>query len=317
MAVTVYKSTDGSAPTLSGTTGSLVALLDACLVTGYGSKSAAGWTKPYTAASKAVFRAGGGTQFYLDVDDAGPGVGTFKEARMRGYETMTAVATGTGPFPTAAQLSTGIICRKSATADATARAWILIADDKTFYLFVLTGDSAGVYFAFGFGDFYSTLSGDAYRCMINGRASENVATATTENLDKVQYGGNTFTASTGFYVSRAYTGAGGALAMVKQGDNQLFAGTSEAGMSGSLPFPNSTDGGYYITRVPISEPSGRTRRGWLRGFWHFGHAVGSVVDTDTITGSGDLAGRSFLIIKSGGNSSVYVIETSNTWDTST
>ncbi len=34
---TVYKNTDGSAPTLNGTTDSLCALLRACLVDGYGS----------------------------------------------------------------------------------------------------------------------------------------------------------------------------------------------------------------------------------------------------------------------------------------
>src|SRR5262245_26448894 len=135
MAVTVYRSTDSSAPTLSGTAGDLVNVLDKCLVAGYGSKTAAGWSKPFTGTNAAVFRMGGGNQFYLDVNDNGPGAGTGQEARVRGYETMTAVATGTGPFPTVAQLAAGIIVRKSAALSGTTRAWVMVADDRSFYLF--------------------------------------------------------------------------------------------------------------------------------------------------------------------------------------
>ena len=38
MAVTVYRSTDASAPLLTNSNGSLIAVLRACLVDGYGSK---------------------------------------------------------------------------------------------------------------------------------------------------------------------------------------------------------------------------------------------------------------------------------------
>ena len=48
MTVRIYKSTDSGAPTLTGQAFSLISLLLACLVDGYGSKAAAGWTKPYT-----------------------------------------------------------------------------------------------------------------------------------------------------------------------------------------------------------------------------------------------------------------------------
>lgn len=48
MTVRVFRSTDASAPALSGRPGSFVSLLDACLVDGYTGKPAAGWTKPYT-----------------------------------------------------------------------------------------------------------------------------------------------------------------------------------------------------------------------------------------------------------------------------
>src|SRR4051812_21450587 len=176
MPVTVYRSTDPSAPVLDGLAGSLVNLLDKCLVAGYGAKAAAGWTKPFTGTNTAVFRQGGGNSFYLDVADNGPGVATTQEARLRGYEAMTAVATGTGPFPTVALAANGLFIRKSAAAAATARVWTLIADDRTFYLFIQSGDVAGQWWGFNFGDFYSYVTGtDNYRTMIIGRATENNA----------------------------------------------------------------------------------------------------------------------------------------------
>lgn len=42
MTVRVYRWDDASAPTLTGQLGSLITLLDAVLVNGYGSKTAAG-----------------------------------------------------------------------------------------------------------------------------------------------------------------------------------------------------------------------------------------------------------------------------------
>ena len=49
MTVRVYRWDDASAPVLTGEVGKLAALLKACLVTGYGSKTAAGWSNPYSA----------------------------------------------------------------------------------------------------------------------------------------------------------------------------------------------------------------------------------------------------------------------------
>src|SRR5574342_915592 len=139
----VYRSSDASAPVLTGQVGSLISLLDACLVTGYGVKPGAGWSKPYTGTNKAAFQNGfGSVQMLLRVDDNGPV--TAREARITGYETMSDVDTGVNPFPTAAQGVGGIamlVARKSATADATGRDWIIVADERTMYAFVQTGDA--------------------------------------------------------------------------------------------------------------------------------------------------------------------------------
>jgi hypothetical protein len=72
------RSTDAGAPVSSGTVGSLIGLLDACLVNGYGTKAGAGLTIPMPPSPKVV-----------------------------GYEVMTDINTGTGQFPTSTQENVG------------------------------------------------------------------------------------------------------------------------------------------------------------------------------------------------------------------
>jgi len=127
--ITVYRSDDASAPVLSGTLGSLIAVLDACLVNGYGSQASAGWAKPFTGTNLAVYRAPQGNRFYLRLDDTDA-----QYPVLRGYRAMTAVSTGTGLFPTTVQLSGGIRSVKSYTASSTVRPWIVIASPRAFYL---------------------------------------------------------------------------------------------------------------------------------------------------------------------------------------
>lgn len=321
MTVVVYQSTDGSAPTLSGTAGDLVNLLDKILVTGYGSKAAAGWTKPYTGTNKAVFRQGAGCDFYLNVDDAASGTGGAKEALVRGYESMTAQDTGTYPFPTTTQLAAGIVIRKSTTADATTRAWYAIADERTFYLFIASGDSANVYLAFGFGDYYSFVKTDLYNCMIMGRFTQNVTTVTVavEGLHIGQYGSATATAISGHYMARSYHGLGGSLAFSKTTDYN-FAGTNTSGariLAGNLlTYPNPSESGIHLARVRLIESGQAWPKGYLRGYWSWGHAVTSPADRDTFSGSDEMASRTFQIVKASCDSGLHVVETSSTWDTS-
>src|SRR5581483_7318316 len=164
MAVRHYMNTDSGAPTLSGTNGDLINLLDKILCVGYGSKTAAGWTKPYTATNQAVFQPGGGVQHFFHVDDNSPNATSgAKEGPIRGSETASAVLTGTGFFPTTSQIAAGAgeILRKSATADATQRAWQAFADDRTCILALAPGDGAGAWSVHYFGELFSLLASGA------------------------------------------------------------------------------------------------------------------------------------------------------------
>lgn len=328
MTVRLYKSTDASAPSLTGQVGSLVALLDAVLVNGYGSQTAAGWTKAYSATNKASYRmvTSGNTGFYLDVDDSAPT--TAKEARMRGYEVMTALATGTNAFPTVAQSSFGVVCRKSNTADATARPWYCVADGSVFYLFVDTGDFTlpAYSMAFTFGDFFSYKSGDAYNCQIQGRIAENDSSNGSERLPLLECGWNMFggvATRTGQYLARVWTGTGGSTVFYKVASSwSYYAGGSSQPrqvMGASqhlLPYPNGPDGGLVLSPVFITHSNGL--RGYLKGLWNPCHNQ-PLGHGDTFSGTGNMNGKSFLMLNMQTGSDYtsatgqVAIETTDTW----
>lgn len=317
MAVTRYASTDGSAPTITGQAGSLVAALDAILVTGYGAKPAAGWTKTFTGTNGAVFRPGAGTQYYFNVNDNGPGAGSFREARILGYETMSAFATGTNLFPTAAQAANGIFARKSATLDASARAWKAFADARTIYLFVQTGDLAGRYFAWMFGDVYSLKSSDTHNCMIVARSTENSGTSASEVWGKHYFISGSLT-GVACYIARNTAGGAGAQGVAPVGNFTFTNGsTHAAAQAGSVTFKNASDNNIYLSPIWIHGGSGDSSyRGRMRGIWHYAHADSTCSDGDTINGTGTLTGKSFEVIKANAdNIGIWCIETSNTWET--
>jgi hypothetical protein len=329
---TIYKSTDGSAPVLSGTVGSLVALLDACLVTGYGAKVAAGWTKPFTGANKAAFQQGiGSNQMYLRVQDDAPGAGGAREARIVGYETMSDVDTGTNPFPTVAQFTNGMFARKSTSLNATARPWVVVADARTVYWFNQPGDTTTTdlltdsYVGCGFGEFYSFQINDAYRVFIIGRPTEGVGA----NLIGGGLGlrsANVTLADIGHYIARGHTGTAGAVQVGIHGDS-VKGDQTNLDSAGIVPYTNPSDGGLYLAQQWIHDPTTAptpSLRGRMRGLWWFLQPLASVNDGDTASGgaSGELTGKTFLFLKRihgasnvGSNAGLLAIETSNTLET--
>lgn len=324
MAVTLYKSTDASAPSLTGQSGSLTTLLDAILVNGYGSQSAAGWTIAYTGTNQRDYKQGTGSNgYYLDVNDNAPS--TAQEARMRGYEAMTALATGTNAFPTSAQSSFGVVCRKSNTANSTARAWYCVADATCFHLFVDTGDftSPAYSLAFSFGDIFSYKTSDIYGTVIIGRDSENVGInwGNQERVGALGHANTTTALSTaipGHYIDRTWTGTGGSIGFTKMASFAAGNSTQAMGSSNSLiAYPNGPDSSLELSPVWVVHNS--SIRGYLKGIWcplhnqPTGHG-------DTWSGTGNMAGKTFMslnvygtVSNGSGTSGQIVLETSNTW----
>ena len=351
--VRTYRSSDTSAPVLTGSAGALVALLDACLVNGYGSQAGAGWTTAFTGTNKRTYTnsATDGTGCSLYVDDTGPGTGGAREARLTGFQAATGLGTGTGQFPSSAQLAIGIgavVCRKSATADTTARNWTLVADDTVFYLFCETGDLAFVApLPVMFGDIFSYKTSDPYRCAIIGRNAEFAAWSAAsspgaDGFSSLHLASANFLSQRmiGHYLCASFTGVGGSIGFGKHidhaktgtfGNNGDLTGsatvaTAAAGSgiganfnNQAFPYPNAVDGGLYLS--PIWVHHNGSVRGYLKGLWAplqdrpLNH-------NDTYNGSGNMSGKTLLTqsillpyVLSNANSNVgqVHIETSNTW----
>ena len=306
------------------------------------------WTVAYSGTNALAFHmAGGGTGFYLNVNDNGPGAGGAKEARMRGYETMSAIDTGTNPCPTTALSSAGIIVRKSASADGTARTWKLHCDHRTFRLFIISGDSANVYFPFEFGDFKSRVAGDVGNCWIIGRESEN--SGAINNIEHYASQCHIGATLSNHFMFRAYTQAAGAIRCGKHSDASGYFGQAVtfsgnvgggSGVAGGLQgymrnaFDsfNPEDGAVDVARIHLTEPTGSPtnyghRRGRPRGLWHLsndaiGDPTGAFADGQQYVGAGDASGKTFEIVKqlyayfsngSSGNLGM-ALEVSDTWE---
>jgi hypothetical protein len=287
----IYRSTDTSAPVLTGQAGTMVTVLDACLVNGYGSKAAAGWTKVYSGTNKAAYQMGDGDlDYFLQIRDDGS-VTSDLETNMAGYVTMSDVDTGTERWPAA----TGSLIRKSNTIDATARPWAIAADESTVHIW--TKFNGSNYVSHTFGEYYSFYPSDSYRVINYGRST---STSLVLAMDAAPQGGPN-------------AAAGGLHMFWEDGSNstgglhRLMGATSNPGG----PFPNQYDGFVYLGRQLISLGN---IRGYLRGVYEMFDSGTGCADGDTFSGTGDFAGRTFQILKGFSNTNrAYAIETS-AWD---
>lgn len=396
--VKIFTSDMVGAPVLNGTAGSLIALLDACLVTGFGQQTAtnivvasgvatvtfptafpakvdsviliagatggwvalngeqkvtalasnvvrfataladgtatgtitvrmapAGWSKPYTGTNLAAFKiidpAAHGGGMYLRVDDTDT-----QFARVIGYEVMSAISTGTGPFPTTAQINGGLYWVKSTAANSTANAWILAADSRTLLIHIAPG--IGAYAnamsgtTRGFGDIISRRpSGDAFGVFLNGSITAYPPSMWDDGLDV-----STGTASSASTVlARNISGLGSA----EIHRHVPLIGTN-TGLSGADfafgPMPNSIDGSVMLSRRSIATlHNGAPSRGLLPGLYSVPQSGGWPLFSlfDTLPGQDTLSGRNLIAFNptstslgnasAVGNSGVGFIDITGPW----
>lgn len=267
-------------------------------------KNGGGWSKPFSAANQAAYKTPAGTnERYLQVLDA-----TTNNARIRGYETMSAVTTGSGLFPLDAQVNGGLYFHKSNLTDASARPWVAVVTEKMVMLF---GDydnnvtpSSKIRQALIFGDTESYVPGDLYNTIIIG----GTATGQSSNFGIVT---NTLTTvSSGHYFARTYDGSGGSYPASKHTDTAKCQGATTLS-GGGMQYPAPTDGGLYISPVWLGGSSTPAHlRALLAGVWSACHTF-PFVDGDVITLTGDYAGKKLLALKitSGG----ILLEITNTY----
>lgn len=307
-----YTSTDAGAPTLPGQADSLNNLLKACLVDGYGAKAAAGWTAPYydSATKQRVFLTAGSPAAYLLVQDNGQSTGGLREARIFGYESMSAHNAGIGQFPTAAQRPNGYCIRKSATADATSRKWWMAADGQRFHLFIETGDTNTYAVPYHFGKFKSYKPNDNHAFLIVARIFENSTTYNTTSDPAATRNNSTSTADRA-HIMRTYTGVGSAAqaGLITDSAKANITSTTMVGSTG-LQYPMPVDGGLYMAKTYITETG--IVRGELPGIWCPLHSR-PLAHEDTFTGVEGLTGRSFICLWLPVNGCLF-LETSDTLD---
>jgi len=367
--VKFYNSTMAGAPILNGTAGSLIAVLDACLINGFnlvsldslvvaggvltgtkaghgfvvdqviatsasepeligewtvrsitsstftadatgvsnvsgsGALSAkaapAGWQKLYSGINKAVYKSNDPTNngCVLRVDDTGT-----TAARIVGYETMSDVDTGSGPFPSAAQISGGGHWQKSYQANTTARGWDIFADTLRFIYAGQPSLNAYADFAHFFGQYASEKSGDGYGTLLS-------ATATDFSQAYAQtFIGNLGGASNaGGWSPRSFTQLGSSVPMtiasfMTYATSGVFSGSDNI----NLPdYPSPLSGGLLISKPVVVEgvaQGGFVRSLSLPGVYHSPQKLMAFSHRDKVSNIAALPNRTLMMVSAAGNS---------------
>lgn len=237
----------------------------------------------------------------LRVDDTGT-----INARVRAFESMTDASTGAGPTPLDSQVAGGLYWPKSSSANATARPWIVIADERGIYLAV-DPTGTGRYTLTYAGDIASLKSGDAYGYLLTGNQSDQAAAYTVPD-GCCGYSGRS--ARGGAYLVRAHTAIGQAIAAQRLGAHHngatadVYAGT--AGYSIGT-YPNGPNNGLMTGALELHSLG---IRGTLPGLLHPVQDLGNAFATGAVVdGTDDLAGRRLMAIRTAPPSGAVVAGT--------
>lgn len=221
----------------------------------------AGWEKPFSGTNKAVFRSPNleSTRMYFRFDDTGS-----YNCKVRGYETMSDIDTGTGLFPTVNQMANGTYFLRSGAANPStvAKDWYIIANDRFVYI-GNRGYAAGSGYPFqtaGFGDFASRKSGDPYSAILRGNTSTD-SSVSPGTSDSITGACNLVTQAC---LPRDYTGLGGPVSV---GHLAYFsvADNVPSGAHSVIPYPNPPDYGMLLCRMFVREGVSGAVRGDVPG----------------------------------------------------
>lgn len=274
------------------------------------------WSKVYAATNKAVYRSTHvqSNGHYLRVDDTGT-----TTARVRGFESMTDVDTGSGPFPTDAQMSGGGFWHKSIVANATPVKYRIFCDERFIILAVAAGSTTAANTNApprGFGDPIALApGGDAWCTLIsvNPFGVNNVGVASLTNSTASNNSGMTV-------APRAFSGLGSAALH----QNVPFIGSNHSGADATLgQAPSVVDGQIKMSKVYSREQGSTTPPRVIIPGVHYipqSGAFGPLADGDILTGSGDLAGRKLMVIPDPGNNgwsnaplACYLVDLTGPW----
>ncbi|PIE31173.1 hypothetical protein CSA56_19130 [candidate division KSB3 bacterium] len=319
----VYRSTDPNGPVACATPQSLINILDACLVDGYGDLPGAGWTRPFASedGTGAVYKQGaGGNGMYLKIFGVAElPAGIRFDAVGRGihgaaiFESMTDYSNGMGRTPSSDTVFTkGMMPVASrplqkATEDTFSCAWILIADSAFFYFFCwptevdfLQQPENVANFGFGAGSFIALNNDESCNNVIFAYASHSCCYGyfASGNYNKI---GPVYAAGTSstFNFKRLSTPF-----LQKNSNANIYVQRLASGADGCYPACLAWGGGpvdgAYDESLPllVSRPYladgafANTLRGWLPGFYTSNYKA--LFQSGTIIEEG---GKKFIAIK--------------------
>ena len=309
MALSFLTDQSAGAPALSGTNGTLCAVLDWAL-------PQQGWAIEYTDGANArVYRPGSGNRFRLHVNHNSTVSGQAYLATVRGCENATSATALVDPFPTVTQVTNGSasVCTSNMN-NATARPYRIVVTPTLVVLSVgTTGLTTGGWDLFLFGDTVPTYAGDAYATVIlvGGTTASSVSSRGMAN--SMASG----VLPTKLFWCRSVDGA------TKSTQGCLVgAGTSMGSVTGT---PQMRDG--YLNQIvrdrlaasccgsatTTSGPMAIYRRGWVPNVWNpICNGSGGLGINDTFTDTAYAAGSQFIVAPAASNISA-ILETTDTW----
>lgn len=272
-----------------------------------------GWQKVYTATNKRVYRSQDvtGNRRYLRVNDTGAAY-----MRVYGYNSMTAIETGTGNFGNA------LYWHKADAAGSTAMRYDCFGDSLAFFF------APSLYYAMGgaiesyanacpwfFGDpIPLKTSGDAWGTMISGDTSGGWSS----NYGVIGWD----TGASGIFVERSAAGTGGAVATYVIGEVGPFpSGATYGSGIGFGDFPDAINGRLRLGAAYISASAtdSSIRRANAPGFYWAIHsnlaAYTGINARDTVPGPGAMAARrlQYLPLGISARAGVVLIDTTGPW----
>jgi hypothetical protein len=131
-----------------------------------------GWTRPYSGTNLGAYRQGGSASHKRFIRVYDGTMNSTQRINARGYETMTSISAGTGPFPTTAEVAgNGPESLSMYTAGGGAGPWFCVGTPRSFYIMYAYDNAGGdvnpvahtgSWGLFGFTELVDTTPGDIY-----------------------------------------------------------------------------------------------------------------------------------------------------------
>lgn len=261
----IIQSTDVGTPSnINTVAGSYVTILDHCLV-------AAGWNIAFTATNRRAYKQALPFEKYVYVDDTDA-----TNTRVRLFDSMTDINTGTNPTPTDAQISGGIFWLKQVD-----KAWIFCGDEKQFYFYQANESGTPL---------PSTAARSAVFVSSGGTTSPSALTITgwpNSTITSITTGRKNINTELGLYCSK--DGASNDCFKISDFRNSGIIGGS------NLPAPYPSDAGFILSPILAVRKSDLKNMHQLDGLFDATVGLNNSTELETLESDG---GKKYILLNS-------------------